>query len=621
MMIQAAPVGSHFASSSSSSSAAATFHPDTENPMSFPALEEVGDDPLLGGGGGGGDVKNSLSNLDELNLDFDNADNQDVFDTLLSEEAKAQFTLDDADFDTLLNGSIGLGEEGGIDLGEEGGGPGIDGSGLRNVFDVSEPLAQDYDQQQMPILDDLHQMPIVEVQYDDTERYPKEQLQYNDNQGYHDPLLGISSRLENTSLQGYNQNPSQNQQYDNNEFNYNMEEVGSDYTVPLAGESGGGRSQPHFQQQQQLPLQPPPPQQQLPFNADLEAQKMYLLNKLKAVELQKLNLAQANMLQTAQNNMRQAGFAVPTTTADLQQTTPFPTPQQRVQNRKAPMVVASAMGGGGCGESALSSFLRGSRKSMDQGSLTPPQQQQPQQRQQSGSILASHVRGAPRAASIFNHSPMDLETIHSNRNSFANDNAATLMNQGLFSSMDRSDLTQNLVQALAGGSMSRQGSGSTLGSMGGHNQLQHFSNNNGGNAGWGAVDAPTGMLTRGGGGSNSNFYMSGILRKNASESALNKSLLHNGKLMRKTSGASRENLLLKRQGSNTKLMGSQENLHGMLPVRRHNPGLKHSLSKSSRSQPHMAGLSGSSSALGGSRSNLLRIVGNSSPKYSQNAQW
>ena len=140
--------------------------------------------------------------------------------------------------------------------------------------------------------------------------------------------------------------------------------------------------------------------------------------------------------------------------------------------------------------------------------------------------------------------------------------------------------------------MSRQGSGSTLGSLGGHNQLQHFGNNNGGNAGWGAVDAPPGMLSRGGNhGGAAGFSMSGILRKNASESALNKSLIHNGKLMRKASSASRENLIMKRTGSNTKLLGSQENLHGLLPVRRHNPGLKHALGKaSSRSVPHMGGM-------------------------------
>lgn len=480
------------------------------------------------------DVPNSLTDLDNLDLDFEQSNNQNDFDNLLGQEAQdGHFALDDDDFDALL-ADTGGGNGGASTMGAQ-------GQQMLMSQRMPQPVPESMPQQHQNLMDDsdpLESMPINQVSYDGGLQ-PK----------YNDPLMGDSMRdnsirttmSTNSTLQpsGLGQASMGNHDMQSNQFGQHNGMAGPQVTTPQVGgqQVGGGG--------------------QAGIPNDLEAQKNYLLNKLKEVQQQKEKLAQSNGMQ------RMGGF---------QQTTPFPTPQHQ-QNRKTPLVASvNSVSSIKPTESALSSFLRGARKTnLEAGSRSPPPEPT--------SVLASHIKGAPQAASIFNHAPMDLETIPSANNSFAMSST-----QDIFSGMDkhRPQFTNHLGRVGSGQNLMRSGSGRNL--MGTQN------------AGWGADAASMQPSSSGG------YARSGIIRKNASEGALNHSLFKGGM---KRSGASRENLMyMKRTSSGRNMIGSSENLQSMLPVRRMNHNAKHSLGRNTRSQP-VLGLTSS----------------RPSPKYQQNAKW
>ena len=484
-------------------------------------------------------VPDSLTDLDNLDLDFEQSNNQNDFDNLLGQEAQSgQFALDDSDFDALLadTGGGGNAPAGGVQQAR------LQRPQQQQIMAQNMPrtmpqsIPESMPQQHQDLVDDLDPLKSMSINEVDL----------------HDPLIHQSIRNSNARTQAANANSTiggrlvgqaasmGNQQIVQNNLvaqNNGMiapqqvpapQPVGGAGGVQVGG--GGGGAMPN----------------------DLEAQKKFLLNKLKQVQIQKEKLAQSNGLAGA---------------GGLQQTTPYPTPQQQAQNRKQPLVAsANTVGSIKPTESALSSFLRGSRKSttLEAGSPPAPAPEEP------ASLLSSHVKNAPQAASIFNHAPMNV----GNNNSFG-------MGMG---NQQGSMISQRLGRSGSGRNLMRAGSGQNL--MGG--------SQNAGNASWGTGAESLQPTSTGG------YARSGIIRKNASEGALNHSLMR-----AKRSSASRENLsYMKRTNSGRNMLGSSENLQSMMPVRRTNYS-KHSLGRSaSRSQPSL---------------NLM--TSRPSPKYQQNAQW
>ena len=306
-------------------------------------------------------------------------------------------------------------------------------------------------------------------------------------------------------------------------------------------------------------------QYQQPIMSDtaaLEAEKAELLSKLS----QFANSNQSNNFYSNHNGLSKQndGFVA-------QKTNMFLSPNVNVVPQKNLVVSSLASVHSTSGETPLQSFLRGSRKSMCESELQPPR-----------SVLSQNISGAPNAASVFSRMHMNMETIESERellgnSSFLRDEDS---NFGLFSSMDRSTVSNELVKKLSeknlmrnnSGHLVRQGSGRSL--------------NGQANATWG-MNGDDGRKPGG-------YKTSGILRKHSSEThLLRKGLSPSANKYKISSGISRENLaysLLKKTPSGRNL-GSLGNLakndsFADMPTKRSMPSAKHRLALSS-SVPHM----------------------------------
>jgi len=309
--------------------------------------------------------------------------------------------------------------------------------------------------------------------------------------------------------------------------------------------------------------------------ADLQDEKQKLMERLREINMREERTSNGFQQQQQQQMMMRPnnGFVLQrneqlpqsgsqSSNMFLREQTPF----------SAPAPVASVGGLGGGGETPLQSFLRAGRKSQNPGGQPP---------RPAGSLLSQNIAGAPKAASIFSHLPMDLEAIASQSELQASNSFLQQQNEPkthLFASMDRSSVSQEMVRKLSARSLSRQNSG-------------RKASGNIGNAAWGMDPSRK-----------SGFRTSGILSKHASESHL----VRKGGLVSKSSkgSLSRENALysMMKRNSSKNLIRRDDSQGSLLPTKRRG-GSKHKLSLS-RSVPA-----------------LMANNGGSMPQGSKNAMW
>jgi hypothetical protein len=308
--------------------------------------------------------------------------------------------------------------------------------------------------------------------------------------------------------------------------------------------------------------------------ARLEAEKQHLLNQLE-------QLKQQNQMTNNQRNMNMAQNNQFVQQEMQQQQNSFSAPQKNyfAALPKSSFVasVASVKTAGSTGETPLQSFLRSGRRSMNEI------QQMPQQ----SSLNQTDFPGAPSAASVFSHMPMELDAINSQSELFASNSfvgSRTNPRKKLYGSMDRTAATQDLlIRKMSGNDIVQNGSGANLLNRPGSGR--NLASGSGANASWGVGRSASGGA----------YKSSGMLPKQASESHLLRAASIPASLPAKSNGLSRENLrygLLKKPGSRGNL-GSSGNLNRsdsfssrMTPKRRSGPNIKHKLD-ASQSVPHL----------------------------------
>lgn len=296
--------------------------------------------------------------------------------------------------------------------------------------------------------------------------------------------------------------------------------------------------------------------------ARLEAEKQHLLNQLE--QLKQQNQMTNNHMNMNMNMAQNNPFVQQEMQQQQQQQNPFSAPQKNLFAAlpKSSFVasVASVEISGSTGETPLQRFLRSGRRSMNEVKPMP----------QHTSLKPTEFPGAPSAASIFSHMPMELDANNSQSGLFASNSFVGGRTNATQDLLLRKISGNDIVQSASGVNLLiRQGPGSNL------------EGGSGANASWGV-----GHSTPGGA-----YKSSGMLRKQASESHL----LRATSLPSNKSGLSRENLrygLLKKHGSRGNL-GSSGNLNRsdsflnrMTPKRRSGPNTKHKLDVS-QSVPHL----------------------------------
>jgi hypothetical protein len=333
----------------------------------------------------------------------------------------------------------------------------------------------------------------------------------------------------------------------------------------------------------------------------MEMEKMELLEKLK--ELQQESNSHSQSMNNAQSNTismpNQGHLVAPRMEASnafvapMSHQTQFVSSMQQVQQQqqqqiqRAPFVppmqqkTASVAGGGG--ESALASFLRGSRKSMNEP-------QQVRQQLQGASVFSQNNIGATASVSSIFASAGGGKKIERTKSPAV----AGVKGIDFYSSMDRSAHTRDMVRQIS----DRNDSGHGTKPLAGNKSYGQPSNQN---AEWGASGVER-VLRR----DNAEYSRSGVLPQHASESHLNRRVM----MPRNSSGKNLFKKQLTKQGSERSLhnsLHSSDSLRSLteagLPVRRANPSAKYNAR--TLSVPHLLAHSGSRRSMnkGGSQQN------------------